>query len=119
MTKEIRNCEFRFKCPRSWDGLEETADERVRHCNECNRMVVLCRTAKQLKRAIIDNFCVAIEIPDSDSEVQHTVGVPVYPYDLEQRVQELEQRVQVIESGLDRVAICVAVADPDDVGPRI
>lgn len=80
---------------------------------------MLCRTAKQLKRAIIDNFCVAIEVPDSDSEVQHTVGVPVYPYDLEQAVQELEQRVQVVESGLASVAASVSVVDPDDVGPRI
>jgi hypothetical protein len=79
MTKEIRNCRFKFECPRSWDGLEETADERVRHCNECNRMVVLCRTSRQLKRAIIDNFCVAIEVRDSDNETHHILGEPMLP----------------------------------------
>ena len=74
MTKEIRNCQFKFECPRSWDSLEETADERVRHCNECNRMVVLCRTSKQLKRALMDDYCVAIEVSGDDEKLSYRVG---------------------------------------------
>jgi len=83
MTKEIRNRQFKFECPKSWGGLEQTADERVRHCNECNRMVVLCRTSRQLKRAIIDNFCVAIEIRDSDKEAYHILGEPMLPLEIQ------------------------------------
>lgn len=79
MTREIRNCQFKFECPKIWDDLEETADERVRHCGECNRMVIFCRTAKQLKRAIVDNYCVAIEVRDSDGVVIQTLGVAEPP----------------------------------------
>lgn len=77
MSREIRNCQFRFECPKIWDLLHETADEKVRHCIECNRMVVLCRTSKQLKRAIIDNFCVAIKVRDSDNETGWLLGEPM------------------------------------------
>jgi hypothetical protein len=46
-------------------------------------MVIFCRTAKQLKRAIIDNFCIAIEVHDSDGEIIRTLGEPMIPVELE------------------------------------
>ena len=33
---EIRNCEFKFKCPKQWEALELTDREDQRHCHECN-----------------------------------------------------------------------------------
>ena len=74
MTAEIRNCEFRFKCPKDWDSLLKTHDPKVRHCNECNRRVVYCKKASELQRAIIDNDCVAVEIKQPDDEVRVYVG---------------------------------------------
>ena len=88
MTNQIRNCQFKFECPKIWDDLAETADERVRHCGECNRMVIFCRTAKQLKRAIVDNYCVAIEVRDSDGEVTQLLGDPVPPEEFEDQYTE-------------------------------
>ncbi|WVN41195.1 hypothetical protein AOB54_06785 [beta proteobacterium MWH-UniP1] len=62
MNTEIRNCEFKFKCPKIWDSLTPTADERIRLCGECDRRVIFCRTATELKQAIIDDECVAVRI---------------------------------------------------------
>jgi hypothetical protein len=63
MSTEIRNCEFRFECPKLWDALAPTTDERVRFCGECQRHVIFCRTATELKKAIINDDCVAVRIP--------------------------------------------------------
>jgi len=65
MDAEIRNCEFKFKCPKLWDELELTDDPNIRTCQECQRRVVFCRTASELKRAITDDECVAVKIPGS------------------------------------------------------
>ena len=62
MTKEIRNCEFTFKCPKLWASLALTSNDGVRFCQECQRSVIFCRTASELERAIINNDCVAVEI---------------------------------------------------------
>ncbi len=60
--KEIRNCEFRFRCPKTWDVLTRTDNFRVRHCKTCDRPVVYCRTPYELRDAIIKNECVAVEV---------------------------------------------------------
>lgn len=60
--KEIRNCEFRFRCPKTWDVLTHTDNPRVRHCKTCDRSVVYCRTPYELRDAIIKNECVAVEV---------------------------------------------------------
>lgn len=59
---EIRNCEFRFECPKIWTELQETKNEKIRFCNCCNRSVHYCKTPVELQRAIINNYCVAVEI---------------------------------------------------------
>ena len=65
MDAEIRNCEFKFKCPKLWDELELTDDANIRTCEECQRRVFFCRTASELKRAITDDKCIAVKIPSS------------------------------------------------------
>ena len=57
----VRECVFRFKCPLSWDGLSRTADERVRHCSECDRDVFLTETDKELEANASLGRCVAVE----------------------------------------------------------
>lgn len=61
-SKEIRNCEFWFRCPKTWDVLTHTDNLRVRHCKTCDRPVVYCRTPYELRDAIIKNECVAVEV---------------------------------------------------------
>ena len=76
MTAEIRNCEFRFECPRSWDSLAETFDPRVRQCDQCNRRVLYCQTSTELRKAIIADECVAVEVRRPVEEVRMLVGEP-------------------------------------------
>lgn len=82
---EIRNCEFRFKCPKLWESLELTGDDSVRFCDQCNRTVHYCKTPLQLHAAIVANQCVAIEIKDSgESESRLMVGEPMgSPYNVD------------------------------------
>lgn len=62
MTAEIRNCEFRFQCPKTWDALQPTEDLNIRFCKQCQRTVHYCHTPTQLHKAIVNNQCVAVEI---------------------------------------------------------
>lgn len=74
---EIRNCEFRFKCPKLWESLDLTGDDAVRSCDKCNRTVHFCKTPLHLQAAIVANQCVAVEIHDSgESESRLMVGEP-------------------------------------------
>jgi hypothetical protein len=57
----IRNCRIAFKCSQSWESLNETNTASVRHCNVCSKDVVRCNNVKQLKKALLDNSCVAIK----------------------------------------------------------
>lgn len=65
MTAEIRNCEFRFQCPKTWDSLKPTEKSTVRFCDQCQRTVHYCRTQAQLHTAIVKNQCVAVEIKET------------------------------------------------------
>ena len=70
----IRNCRFAFRCHQRWHSLEPTPDPRVRYCHECSRQVVLCRRDAELRAALADNECVAVDIPGPRGLVR-TVGV--------------------------------------------
>jgi hypothetical protein len=61
----IRNCKFRFKCQKLWDDLELTDNSSIRFCRECQRDVVFCGTDSDLMRAITNDECVAVNIPNS------------------------------------------------------
>jgi hypothetical protein len=64
MTSEIRNCEFRFQCPKTWDSLQTTEKLTVRFCPNCQRTVHYCVNKTQLYDAIVKNQCVAVEIKE-------------------------------------------------------
>lgn len=75
MSAEIRNCEFRFQCPKTWDALKPTEKRRVRFCESCQRTEHDCTTQTQLYDAIVKNQCVAVEIAvTSEKTVRVLVG---------------------------------------------
>lgn len=77
MNAEIRNCEFRFKCPKTWDVLELTENDVVRFCGQCQRTVHYCKTPSELQTAIVNDQCVAVEIRETEeSEPRLVVGNP-------------------------------------------
>jgi len=42
--------------------LQKTRNEKIRFCNACERSVHYCKTPAELQRAIIKNYCVAVEL---------------------------------------------------------
>ena len=58
----VENCEprFRFKCPKNWTALKETADRRVRFCSECQKEVHWCNTSAAATELGRQGKCVAL-----------------------------------------------------------
>lgn len=80
MGAEIRNCLFRYRCPKTWDDLAPTDNERVRFCDQCMETVHYCRTPAQLRKAMVRNQCVAVEIRGKEGELEELpMGEPA-PY---------------------------------------
>ena len=57
----VRNCEFKFSCHQSWEGLEiKSQDDAIRYCSECKKDVHIVENAWELVLAIENNYCVAV-----------------------------------------------------------
>jgi hypothetical protein len=58
---------WRYKCPKDWAKLAPTGDPWSRHCETCNRAVVMCSDQEQINAARRVGACVAItEYHDSE-----------------------------------------------------
>jgi uncharacterized protein (TIGR02996 family) len=70
----VENCDeaFAFKCPKKWENLRATADNAVRHCTSCQKLVYYCRTLPDAQDHARQGHCVAVKL-----------GVLRYPGDLE------------------------------------
>ena len=71
---QFRNCKFAFRCNADWFELDETQDEKIRFCNDCQRQVHLCDTEEKLTNAIKSNLCVAIEPPYQNNAPKFYIG---------------------------------------------
>ena len=58
---QIRNCTFAYKCKADWESLEDTGEEKVRYCRDCEKTVHLCENDADLNEAIREDLCVASE----------------------------------------------------------
>lgn len=61
----IRNCKFAYKCTAKWDNLQETEDESIRFCDECQKEVFFCDSDDTLVSLVKLNRCIAILKPNS------------------------------------------------------
>jgi uncharacterized protein (TIGR02996 family) len=59
----IENCEvrFEFQCPKRWEKLQATGDEKVRYCDTCCKPVFHCDTVAQAQEHAWEGECVAID----------------------------------------------------------
>ena len=60
-------CEFAFKCPKTWDRLAPSIDAGIRHCSECDRDVHLALTQEDLRKHADKGHCVAVGIVVADA----------------------------------------------------
>ena len=56
----IRNCTFAFKCNARWEKLEQTENDEIRFCDDCQKEVFLCLDDDILVKNVMLNRCVAI-----------------------------------------------------------
>ena len=77
MTINIRNCTFGFKCSKKWETLNETINEGIKFCENCQREVHFIEDLVSLEEAIGLNRCVAISMPSEKNKVikEVTVGM--------------------------------------------
>lgn len=75
---DIRNCKFAFRCTQTWGSLSVTNDKAIRYCSDCDRGVHLCETNEELLKAMRENWCVAIDVPDPRI-VSRLIGDVVQP----------------------------------------
>lgn len=66
--RQIDGCDrwFKFRCPKTWDGLEATTDPRIRHCARCGKNVHLCDSEEEVAQRSRQSQCVAIQPDDKD-----------------------------------------------------
>ena len=57
----IENCnwEFAIQCTRHWDGLDVTADPKVRSFSTCLKNVYRCESEDELRQCMAEGKCVA------------------------------------------------------------
>ncbi len=60
---EVRNCRFKYQCPNDWSALDRTDKSNVRFCHQCNENVYFCSSSEELREALVNDYCVAIEVP--------------------------------------------------------
>jgi hypothetical protein len=76
---DLRNCIFGFKCTANWDDMKRTSEQRVRHCEQCQKNVYFITKPDELIEAINLNRCVAIAPPESQNDLYYPrpmLGVP-------------------------------------------
>jgi len=68
---DIRNCNIKYQCPKTWNSLEESFEDNVRFCGECKKNVHFCKDEYELMVAMKNDWCVAIPIePIVETEQQ-------------------------------------------------
>lgn len=59
----IDNCvfEFHFKCPKTWNSLNRTNNDRIRHCSTCQSEVYWCDSRFEAKSLAKEGKCIALK----------------------------------------------------------
>ena len=57
----VRNCDeiFKFKCPLDWSDLQETEEQKIKFCNQCENNVFLCETDEETIEHAKQGHCIA------------------------------------------------------------
>ena len=64
MNDKIKDYVFNFECSVGWKNLDNTEDDKVRFCRECNKMVHFVDSQSELDANAIRGNCVSFKKPD-------------------------------------------------------
>ena len=97
--RAVSNCkpEFKFRCPKQWDDLQQTADQAVRYCQECKENVYLTRNdTETLQRARAGQCVARMSPPEDEGHILVGEVSPEYAarLDAEHERAERERRIQ-------------------------
>ena len=101
----IISCEFIFQGPFTWDRLQETDQEEIRYCSQCDREVYLVETEEALQAHAVQGHCVAVsfaqpkEKGEEGESIPMGVGMIKSPYGSTLRDEEDRSRSEM-ENGL-------------------
>ncbi len=97
------NSEFKFRCPKKWDDLVQTAEDSVRFCMECQENVYLVQTDTETLQRARAGQCVARRRPE-DTEEDALLGEIGPEYEARLAAEdEKAQREKRIEEALRRL----------------
>ncbi|WP_437874721.1 hypothetical protein [Sorangium sp. So ce513] len=101
-TRTIRNCPIRMKvvCPKTWDALEPTGQDDVRHCAHCGEAVYFCRTDEETVAHARAGRCIAREQPHPSELPRVVLGRPAPPSPEPTPEQALALRLTARERGI-------------------
>ena len=89
----LRNCTFAYKCTQQWKNLEETYEEGIRFCHDCQKEVHYCEDDQELLESIKLNRCVAF----SRNETIHEMGLIIAPEYQKQEILPDETRSDILK----------------------
>jgi hypothetical protein len=76
---KLRNCNFKFRCTKTWQLLEVTGEAGVRFCEDCQKDVHLVKSRADLHECLKNDFCVAIPFDPHeepwDDRANHLIGM--------------------------------------------
>jgi hypothetical protein len=78
----IRNCKFRYKCKEQWQDLDQIdpSTDHIRFCRVCQENVYLCENDQALRKALMNDHCVAL-VEKMGDEMPTMVGKVDSGYD--------------------------------------
>jgi len=76
--KTIRNCdtEFIFRCPQTWNQLDDTESEDIKFCAACHRNVYFCDNDEDTLFHAKLGHCIARERPQENELPKILLGKP-------------------------------------------
>ena len=74
------NCPMDYECPRVWDDLTPTSDEKIRHCGACDKDVTLCTEADEVLELAKQGACIAFYVMRDPIRPRMVIGFPHMPY---------------------------------------
>lgn len=63
---KIINCEFEYKCPLQWSGLQKSENEDIRFCSSCEKNVYFAHSQSELDDLATAGKCVAFNQPNNN-----------------------------------------------------
>lgn len=68
-------CQWKFKCPLTFEQLTKTESPTYRFCEQCQQNVYRCEDLKEAFEKAKQNRCIAIRIKnDKDNKVEELQG---------------------------------------------